>query len=63
MVANFSSPLDLRLFLDGKHTIFGKVVTDLDNSLAKIEALGSRRGRTKEEVKIIKASIRIADSE
>lgn len=47
-------------FLDGKHTVFGKVVTDLDDSLSKIEALGSRNGRTKEAVKIIKASIRIA---
>lgn len=50
-------------FLDGKHTVFGKVVIDLEDSLAKIEALGSRRGKTKEMVKIIKASIRIADSE
>lgn len=50
-------------FLDGKHTVFGKVVTDLEGSLAKIEALGSRRGKTKELVQIIKASIRIADSE
>jgi len=48
-------------FLDGKHTVFGKVVTDLEDSLTKIEALGSRRGRTKEEIKIIKASIRITD--
>ncbi|MBA6264462.1 peptidylprolyl isomerase [Colwellia sp. Bg11-12] len=50
-------------FLDGKHTVFGKVVTDLEDSLAKIEALGSRGGKTKETVKIIKASIRIADKE
>jgi len=49
-------------FLDGKHTVFGKVIAGLDDSLTKIEALGSRRGRTKEEVKIIKATIRIADS-
>ncbi|KGJ91530.1 peptidylprolyl isomerase [Colwellia psychrerythraea] len=48
-------------FLDGKHTVFGKVVTDLDDSLSKIEALGSRNGRTKEAVKIVKASIRIAN--
>jgi len=48
-------------FLDGKHTVFGKVVADLEGSLTKIEALGSRRGRTKEVIKIIKASIRIAD--
>ena len=50
-------------FLDGKHTVFGQVVIDLEDSLAKIEALGSRRGKTSETVKIIKASIRIADSE
>ena len=48
-------------FLDGKHTVFGKVVNDLDGTLSKIEALGSRRGKTKETVKIIKASIRITD--
>ncbi|MEW6991007.1 peptidylprolyl isomerase [Colwelliaceae bacterium 6441] len=50
-------------FLDGKHTVFGQVVKDLNDSLAKIEALGSRRGKTSQEVKIIKASIRIASSE
>ncbi len=49
-------------FLNGKHTVFGKVVTDSEDSLTKIEALGSRSGRTKEAIKIIKASIRIADS-
>jgi len=49
-------------FLDGKHTVFGKVVTDLEESLSKIEALGSRSGKTKEAVKIIKASIRVANS-
>jgi len=49
-------------FLDGKHTVFGKVVQDLEGSLTKIEALGSRSGRTKETVKIIKATIRIASS-
>ncbi|NQZ82505.1 MAG: peptidylprolyl isomerase [Colwellia sp.] len=49
-------------FLDGKHTVFGQVVADLEDSLAKIEALGSRRGRTKEPVQIIKATIRIANS-
>lgn len=48
-------------FLNGKHTVFGKVVTDLEDSLTKIEALGSRRGKTKEAIKIIKASIRIAN--
>jgi len=49
-------------FLDGKHTVFGKLVTDLEGSLTKIEALGSRSGRTSAEVKIIKATIRIANS-
>ena len=48
-------------FLDGKHTVFGKVVVGLEDTLTKIEALGSRRGKTTEEVKIIKATIRIAD--
>jgi len=50
-------------FLDGKHTVFGKVVAGLEDSLTKIEALGSRRGKTKETVKIIKATIRITDSD
>jgi peptidyl-prolyl cis-trans isomerase B (cyclophilin B) len=49
--------------LDGNHTVFGKVVTDLEDSLTKIEALGSQRGKTREAVNIIKASIRIADKE
>jgi peptidyl-prolyl cis-trans isomerase B (cyclophilin B) len=49
--------------LDGNHTVFGKVVTDLEDSLTKIEALGSRRGKTREAVNIIKASIRITDKE
>ncbi|MBA6349357.1 MULTISPECIES: peptidylprolyl isomerase [unclassified Colwellia] len=49
--------------LDGNHTVFGKVVTDVEDSLTKIEALGSRRGKTREAVNIIKASIRIADKE
>lgn len=47
-------------FLNGKHTVFGKVVEGLDSTLSKIEALGSRRGTTKELIKIIKASIRVA---
>ncbi|MBA6254362.1 peptidylprolyl isomerase [Colwellia sp. MB3u-55] len=49
--------------LDGNHTVFGKVVTDIEDSLTKIEALGSQRGKTREAVNIIKASIRIADKE
>ena len=50
-------------FLDGKHTVFGKVVKGAEDSLVKLESLGSRSGKTKEVVKIIKASIRIANSE
>ncbi len=46
-------------WLDGKHTIFGEVVEGLETTLPAIEALGSRSGRTKKEVKIIKASIRV----
>jgi peptidylprolyl isomerase len=49
-------------FLDGKHTVFGQVINGLEDTLVKIETLGSRRGKTTEEVKIIKASIRISDS-
>jgi len=49
-------------FLNGKHTVFGKVVIDLENSLNKIEALGSRSGRTQKTVKIIKATIRVANN-
>jgi peptidylprolyl isomerase len=48
-------------FLNGKHTVFGKIINDLEGSLAKIEALGSRRGKTKEPITIIKASIRVAN--
>lgn len=48
-------------WLDGKHTIFGEVVDGLDTTLTAIEALGSRSGRTKKEVRIIKASIRVEE--
>jgi peptidylprolyl isomerase len=50
-------------FLDGKHTVFGNLVSGLEDTLTTIETLGSRRGKTKEEIKIIKASIRVANSE
>ena len=37
-------------WLDGKHTVFGKVVEGLE-VLDKLEAIGSQTGRTKEEVR------------
>lgn len=40
-------------FLDGKHTVFGKVVTDLEGSLAKIETLGSRSGKRPKKLKLL----------
>ncbi|MDP5212979.1 peptidylprolyl isomerase [Pseudoalteromonas tunicata] len=46
-------------FLDGRHTIFGQVVKGLDETLAKLETLGSRTGKTSTEVVINKATIRI----
>ena len=49
-------------FLNGRHTVFGEVITGLDTTLEKIEELGSRCGRTESEIKIIKASIRVEDS-
>lgn len=48
-------------FLDGKHTVFGEITIESEGTLAKIEALGSRRGKTREAVKIIKSSIRVAN--
>ncbi|MGB1261639.1 MAG: peptidylprolyl isomerase [Cognaticolwellia sp.] len=46
-------------WLDGKHTIFGEVVDGLDTTLTAIEKLGSRSGRTKKAVRIVKATIRV----
>jgi peptidylprolyl isomerase len=43
-------------WLDGKHTIYGKVVDGLD-TLKKMEAVGSESGKTSEPVKIEKVTI------
>jgi peptidyl-prolyl cis-trans isomerase B (cyclophilin B) len=43
-------------WLDGKHTIFGQVVQGMD-VLKNIEKLGSRSGKTSEEVSIVAATI------
>jgi len=42
--------------LNGKHTIFGEVVEGQD-TVKKLEAAGTREGKTTEELKIIKAKI------
>ncbi len=42
--------------LNNKHTIFGEVVEGQD-TVKKLEAAGTREGKTKEELKIIKAKI------
>ncbi len=49
-------------FLNGRHTVFGEVVKGLDDTLVAIEKLGSQRGKTQSEIKIIKANIRIEDA-
>lgn len=46
-------------FLDGRHTVFGEVLTDVKGTLAKIESLGSRTGVTAEPINIINATIRV----
>ncbi|MCF2949337.1 peptidylprolyl isomerase [Paraglaciecola aquimarina] len=45
-------------WLDGKHTIFGKVTKGLE-VLKSFEQFGSARGTTTEEVKIVKAIIEV----
>ncbi len=45
-------------WLDNKHTIFGKLRSGED-TLTKLEAAGSRGGRTSEELKILKATITV----
>ena len=44
-------------YLDGKHTIFGELVDGME-TLKALEERGSNSGRTVEELKIIKATIR-----
>jgi peptidyl-prolyl cis-trans isomerase B (cyclophilin B) len=44
--------------LDGKHTIFGKIVEGMD-TLRDIEAVGTRSGKPKERVVIEKATISV----
>ncbi len=45
-------------WLDGKHTIFGEVVEGLD-TLKALEALGSQSGKTKESLKMNKATVEV----
>lgn len=48
-------------FLDGKHTIFGKVISGLESTLSEMEKLGSRRGKPTSEIKIVKATILVKE--
>jgi cyclophilin family peptidyl-prolyl cis-trans isomerase len=46
-------------WLDGKHTIFGKVVEGMD-TLKKLEAAGSQSGQTSEPLKIESVTIQVS---
>merc|ERR1711972_456424 len=43
--------------LNGKHVVFGKVTADTMPVVKKIEAVGSRSGKTSEDVKITKSGV------
>ena len=43
--------------LNGKHVVFGKVTDDTYHVVKAIEEVGSRSGKTSEEVKIIKSGV------
>jgi len=45
-------------WLDGKHTIFGRVVEGTD-TLKKLEAAGSQSGKTSEPLNIVKITIKV----
>jgi cyclophilin family peptidyl-prolyl cis-trans isomerase len=45
-------------WLDGKHTIFGKVVDGMD-TVKKLEAAGSQSGKTTEPLNIVKVTIQV----
>merc|ERR1712243_85162 len=44
-------------WLDGKHVVFGKVTADTMSVVKKIEGVGSRSGKTSEDVKIVKSGV------
>jgi peptidyl-prolyl cis-trans isomerase B (cyclophilin B) len=46
-------------FLDGKHTVYGKVIDGMDN-LKKLEAAGSQSGKTSEPLRIEKVTIQVS---